>query len=163
MAKGNAWWIVAIAVALLAFVGYGLFAPSPSDEEQIKAALAESLKAGKEGRPGSVLELLSRNFKVNEEQVVGRRDIGQYIRDYKPNIEIRNQTPTVSGDSAEIVSPAKVSISVPPVSIDIRQVTLGFKKEHTTRMLIFPAKDWKLESVTVPEEVVGEVMATAGN
>lgn len=148
---------ILIGVAVIGFVGYGLFAPQPSDEEQIKSALAESLKAGKEGRPGSVLELLSDNFKVNNAQSPGTGAIAKAIRDYRPTIEIANQTPSVVSDQATIKSPATVSVSIPPMSLSIREMTLGFRKEEGRRLLIFPAKSWKLESVTVPDSVVNEI------
>lgn len=151
-----------VGVAALAFVGYGLFAPQPSDEDLIKTALADSLRAGKEGRPGSVLELLSQNFTVNNAGSPGRGAIAKAIKDYKPDIEISNQSPTISGSSARIESPAKVSVSLPPMSLDIRQVNLDFQREDGRRLLFFPARAWKLTNVTVPDEIVNELSAGFG-
>ncbi|HMS54796.1 MAG TPA: hypothetical protein PKA27_05305 [Fimbriimonadaceae bacterium] len=146
-----------LAVLLLAGIGYMIFKPGPSDAELIKAALKDSIEAGKEGRPGSVLDLLSRNFTVNEEFAGGRANIAKFIRESKPNLTIENPEPNVSGVSATIDSPARIELRFPAVGFNVREVNLKFRKESGTSFLIFPTKVWKLESATVPPEVVTEL------
>ncbi|HZH98180.1 MAG TPA: hypothetical protein VEX38_04350, partial [Fimbriimonadaceae bacterium] len=62
---------IVVAVLAVVFLGMayaaGVFG-GPSDKEQIQTALDEAILASKEGRPGGVLDYLSQNFKVNEEQ-----------------------------------------------------------------------------------------------
>lgn len=128
----------------------------PSDGELIDQALTESVAASREGRPGGVLEYLSKNFSVNDEQF-GTRDIAKTIRDLKPNVELESRKPLIAGDSATITSPVRLSVSLPPVSYTISQVTLSFSKEESRKWLIFPAKQWRLTKVEIPAEVVEEV------
>lgn len=146
-------------VVVLVLVGIGIWAfkPGPSDAELIKTALKESIEAGKEGRPGSVLDLLSRNFTVNEEFAGGRANIAKFIRDSKPNLTIEDTEPVVTGETASINSPARIELRFPAVGFNVREVNLKFRKESGTSFLIFPTKVWKLESATVPPEVVSEL------
>src|SRR5205823_5873078 len=122
---------LAIGVGVCALAGIVWFGmrQRPSDAEQIRTALSESIKAGKEGRPGSVMELLGKNFSVNDQVYGTHTNVAQFIRDKKPDIEIADPTPKIDGDTATITSAATVSLSLPQFKIDVRQVTLHFKKE----------------------------------
>lgn len=149
---------VAVGTAVVLLVGLiasGVFG-GPSDRELIEEALTESITASREGRPGGVLEYLSKNFTVNNEQY-GTRDIAKTIRDLKPNVELENRDPLIAGESATITSPVRLSVSLPPVSYTVGQATLVFSKEESRKWLIFPAKQWRLTRVEIPEEVVQDV------
>lgn len=137
-------------VAILTFLGFGLFAPQPSDEALIQVALDEALQAGKEGRPGSVLDLLAEDFAVNGQRFSSGQ-IAERIRKMKPNIEFSNRTPNVNGDAADLTSNVNLSISLPPVKVDIPDVQVKFERENGRRLLFFPAKKWKMTDVQVPE------------
>lgn len=134
----------------------------PSDKELIQTALKESIEASREGRPGGVLEYLSANFTVNSEQY-GTRDIAKTIREMKPHVELERDEPSISGDSATITSPVKLSLSLPPVSYTVGQVTMSFSRETARKWLIFPTTRWRLKGVDVPEQVVEDVRQQFGN
>lgn len=149
-----------VGIAATVAVGGGLVVAGlmggPSDKELIQAALKESIEASREGRPGGVLEYLSASFTVNDEKY-GTRDISRTIKDLKPNVELESTEPLIAGESATITSPVKLSVSLPPVSYTVSQVTLAFSKESATKWLIFPAKKWRLTRIDIPEQVVQEV------
>jgi hypothetical protein len=124
------------------------------DRKMILDALAESIKATKEGRPGGVMDKLSANIKYNNQDVSGNdRDIARYIRDNKPDIVVENTDPDVKGDEATIVSPVTMKLSFLGQSVDkeMKDVTLIFRKEADRDFLIFPTTRWKLAEVRVPD------------
>ena len=147
--------VVAAVVLVVVAMGFGIFG-GPTDEQMIKTALDEAILASKEGRPGGVLELISQKFEVNDEQY-GTRDIAKTIKDLKPNVEIEQPTPTITGDSATIVSPVKLAVSFPPMGTKLSQVTIRFAKENGLKWLVFPTKKWRMIKVEMPESVVEEV------
>ncbi|BBO23002.1 MAG: hypothetical protein AMXMBFR19_02390 [Chthonomonadaceae bacterium] len=145
---------------LAAVIRLVLFANEPSDQALIKAALEDSLQASKEGRPGGVLELLSNQFSVNETLSPSHRDISRYVRDFRPDIEIVQWNPDVRSDSASVRSPAIVKFGF-PVNQEVRisEVELGFEKESGVKWLLIPTKEWKLTSVTIPQEALQELVS----
>jgi hypothetical protein len=149
------------AVAVL--VAFALLTPDPSDQELIKRALEDSIQASKEGRSGSVIELLSRNFTVNEQRVGSFRDVARIIRDQKPDVEIANWQPTVQGDKAEIVTLVTVKLGF-PLRQDVRlaEVRLQFEREPATKWLFVPSKAWKLKNVDVPDSTLGDLSSQFG-
>lgn len=138
-------------LALLGFLGAGLLAPQPSDSELIQKALDEALQAGKEGRPGSMLDLLADDFAVNGQRF-STGQIADRIRKMKPDIDFANRAPTIEGETASLTSDVKLSISLPPLAIDIPQVNVQFQRREAKRLLFFPAHKWEMTDVTVPEE-----------
>jgi hypothetical protein len=129
----------------------------PDDRKLIQDALAESIKASKDGRPGGVLDKLSVNIKYNNQDVSGNdRDIARYIRDNKPDIVVENTEPEVKGDEATIVSPVSMKLSLLGQSMErqMKDVTLIFRKEADREFLIFPTTRWKLAEVRVPDTSV---------
>lgn len=144
-------------VGLLVFLGVGLLSPQPSDEQLIQKALDEALQAGKEGRPGSVLDFLADDFAVNGQRF-SNAQISERIRKMKPNIDFANRTPTVNGDSADLTSNVNLSISLPPLKLDIADVQVKFEREDGRRLLFFPAKKWKMTDVQVPESSYDQIV-----
>ena len=63
------WWSYVVGVVLLLFGGKYVIATyfGPSDEALVKSALAEAVKASKEGRPGGVLDHITDHFKMNSD------------------------------------------------------------------------------------------------
>ncbi len=146
-------------IALLLAIRFALFG-QPSDREQIANALAESIRASKEGRPGGVIEYLSPHFKINEENPGSSQRIGKFIRDNRPDIEVRNTEPVISGDKAEIDTSVKVTVQLlsVPLQQEIPNVKIHFQKESGLRWLVFPVKDWKIASVEAPEVDLSQFM-----
>lgn len=147
--------LVALVVIGGGAIGMGAFG-GPSDEELIKQALDDAILASKEGRPGGVLEFISQKFTVNDEQYADR-DIAKTIKDLRPNVEVENPTPTIQGDRATIVSPVRLSVTLPPVGTKLSQVTIKFERESGFKWLVIPTKKWRMVQVEMPEHVVEEV------
>lgn len=145
--------------AVLVYVGIGFLAPQPSDDELIQTALDEAIQASKEGRPGSVIDLLANDFAVNGERF-STGQIAERIRKMKPNIKFADRTPTISGESANLKSSVALSLAIGP-SMNIDNVEVIFEKRPATRMLFFPTKKWEVTDVNVPEEAF-EQFGSAG-
>lgn len=134
-----------------------LFGDSTSDRDLIQAALKDSIEAGKEGRSGSIVDLLSAEFEVNGYQP-GTREISRMVKEYKPDIEVTAPEPIISGDSAEMNSPVKMTLQFPlSKTFQIEDVKFTFEKEHATTLLIFPAKKWRLRKVELPQDVANQL------
>jgi hypothetical protein len=130
---------------------------APDDKAQIKQALAEAIKASREGRPGSVIDKLSENFKVNGEEP-GSRRIADLIKSSHPDVKIQDSDPLVSGDTAQINSDVTVSADYAGMRFDkdLKGVQLQFKKEASTEWLIFPTSKWHLSAARLSPEQIAE-------
>lgn len=143
--------VIGVVAAILVVLRFGL--QSPSDQELISQALKESIQATKEGKPGGVLEHLSRSLVLNDEANVNRRDIADFIRDIKPDITVHDPKPTVAGERAEIVSDVTLKIGVLGVGIsqNLSNVRIEFGREVGTKWGVFPTKAWRITSVSAPD------------
>lgn len=130
--------------------------PGPSDKERIQTALNESIQASKEGRSGGVLEYLTDQFSINDQDVGNRRQIGAMIRDSKPDVEITRREPEIFDDNAKIVSPVRVKAKMLGQEFDysFEDVTILFKKEPSRAWLVLPTHTWRLDKVYLPEGTV---------
>ena len=154
---------IGLGVLLVFLVGGKVLLSSMGQEDDkalIQKALAESIKASREGRPGGVMDKLSENITFNGQNEGGnQRDIARYIHDSKPEITVDKIEPIVSGEEATIVSPVDITLSLLTVSTTkhLKQVTLVFRKEESRDWLIIPVKRWKLAEVQVPETTVSDL------
>lgn len=133
---------------------------SPDDQTLIRQALDESIKASREGRPGGVMELLSRDLRVNEMPVNVNTQVLQFIRDSKPNVRLENDEAIIAGNEAKIVSPVQVDVKFLAVSrtVHLNEVTLTFHKEEAREWLIIPTKKWRLTKVEAPPSSLYELL-----
>lgn len=130
------------------------------DKTLIQQALADSIQASKEGRPGGVMDKLSDNLKFNGQNEGGNQyEIARYIRSSKPDVIVENTDPVVEGDEAKIVSPVTLTLSLlgQSTSRHMKEVTLVFRKEEATEWLVIPTRRWKLAEVQVPESSVADL------
>lgn len=123
-----------------------------SDRDLIVAALNQSIQAGREGRPGGVLEHLSSNLSVNEQNPGARALIGRMIRDGKPDVQLSNVEPDIRGETATVISAARLRMTVGGMPVDrtFDEVRISFQKETGTRWLVIPSTEWRIVSVSVP-------------
>ncbi len=138
-----------------------LIARPVDDKALIKRALADSVLASREGRPGGVMDKLSDNLKYNDQSVGGSaRDIARYIRTSRPDITVENINPVVTGDEATIISPVtlKVNLLGNPLERRLKDVTIIFRKENDKDFLIIPATRWKLAEVRVSSTSVEDLI-----
>jgi hypothetical protein len=152
MNKGLIAIVVVVIVLILVRVGIGLTAKS-SDSDQIKAALRDSIQASKAGKPGGVTDLLGKDLTVNQESASG--GIGQvsdFIKRSHPDVTFDRVDPIITGNRAEISSPATLDFSIlgQHRTVHLDTVVLVFQKEAATQWFVFPTEKWKLEQVLAP-------------
>jgi hypothetical protein len=150
---------VAAGVVFLAFLGL-TFLGQPSDQQLIKEALEDAVKASRDGRPGGVLDNLSGSLQYNGDDVLDRGAIADYVKRAKPDITIVSPTPVIRGDRAIISSAVDVTMRVGPASVPmhIDQVEITLARESGVRFGLLPTKVWRIRSVTaksVPASSLG--------
>lgn len=154
--------IIAGLLILLIAIKVGISLANPgNDQTMVEEALAESIQASKEGRPGGVLDKISGNLKVNDMDANGNRSqIADFIKKNHPDLTVENKKAVISGDQAEIVSPVTIELSLlgQSRSINIPEVTMIFKKESDMEYLIIPTKKWKLAEVRLPDDSLSQFM-----
>lgn len=154
--------LIYIVVGLLALIvlRVGLIVTNPPDDRKlIQQALADAIKASREGRPGGVLELFSQSLKVNSTEVGdNQRQLANIIRQYKPDVTVTNPTPTITGDEARIVSPVELDLPLLGKR-EMKDVTLIFHREDTTAYLVIPTREWRLTEVRAPESAVADLIS----
>ncbi|MGV3618657.1 MAG: hypothetical protein ACO1SV_25320 [Fimbriimonas sp.] len=146
-----------VLVLLVVRIGISM-ANRPDDQKLIERALAEAVEASKEGRPGGVMDLLSRNLKINNQEVgANGRDIAQFVRDQKPDVDVLEPKAQIIGEEGRIVSPVDVDFGLFGKR-NLKEVTLIFKKEEGTEYLVIPVTKWRLVQVDVPEASISDFM-----
>lgn len=148
-------WPLAVLALIVLSVGgryiYGMINP-PDDKTLIKQALAEAIKASKEGRAGGVIDKLSDNFKINGEEP-GTKQIVDVIRNSHPEVSVADNEPIITEDTAMITSDVSVKGSMiggMSFNQNVKDVQLLFKKEPATEYLIFPTTKWHLSAARIP-------------
>ncbi len=148
-----------LALVLLIVVGFRVLTLTlgqKDDATLIKDSLRQSLEASRKGEPGGVLDLLSNSLTVNGESQSGMTtQVADFIRKQRPEVEVENQQPIVTGDEARITSPVTIKADIPIVgsqTIQMKDVVLTFQKETARSLLIFPVKKWRLTGVTAPSD-----------
>lgn len=141
--------IVAVLILVFSVV---VLATRPSDDELIQEALDRSIAASREGKPGGVFEHLSRSFTYNETAITSRRDVGQYINQLKPDIELSNRAPEISGDTALIMTDVNLEIGILNYrqELTIPGVEIELAKESGTRWGFLPYPQWRVIRVEAP-------------
>ena len=139
-----------VAVLVLGKIGLG-FLHQPDDKTLILEAVKEAQKASREGRPGGVLDFLSvASLKVNDQDATGsRRDIADYIKKQKPDIQFKEVDPKIFGETAIMETSATVKVSLGPISqeVPIPKATINLKKEEDREWFIIPKKSWKITEI----------------
>lgn len=143
-----------VAALIVGRVAIG-FLNQPDDKTLIMNALKEAQTASKEGKPGGVLDFLSSDLTVNQTEATGaKRNIADYIKKMKPDVEFKESEPQVMGESAKLETSAKVTIGILTMtkSFDLPSTVIRFEKEESREWLIIPKKSWKIKSIEVPME-----------
>ena len=146
-------WIVGSSVTVVAGLIVLYFATAPSDEELIDQAIKDSVIASKEGKPGGVLDHLSRSLTFNGMPVSDRSEIAKYVRLARPDVVFGPYTPVVEGDSATVRADVAVKIQFQSLQMDqtVRGVEVELARETGFRWVVFPASKWRIASVSAPE------------
>jgi hypothetical protein len=156
----NSGRVVLIAVvAVLGILGFNLyqtFGRPTTDAQLIDEALERSLRDSKEGKPGSALDLLSKRFSINQNELgYDRASIADYIRKAKPDIEVPERHTRVFGDEARVTSPVNLRME-PLGERAIPEVTMIFQRQDDRAYGIIPVRRWKLVDVRIPDIALAE-------
>jgi hypothetical protein len=145
-------WI-ALGLIALALVGFlaQIYLFRPSDEEQIKQALEQSIEASREGQPGGVLDILLRSATFNDLPIDNRREVADTIRRLRPDLTVYNPEPIIDGDEAVIRSDVRVEFGLGPLpDQEVSNVEIYFEQVPSTVYVIFPINEWKVSRVEAP-------------
>ena len=155
--------LLGLFVALIAgrFI-YGMVA-APTDEVLIKSALDEAIEGSKEGRTGSLVDLISNKFQVNGAGASINK-VADLVRKSRPDVQLKSKTPVIDGNNAQITSDATITASFlgNRQTFTLHDVTLSFKKESATDWLIFPTTKWKLTDVSFSSDQIPVFGGLAG-
>ena len=152
---------VVLALVLLIVVGFRVVTATlgrKDDATLIKDSLRQSLEASRKGEAGGVLDLLSNSITLNGETQSGvTSQVADFIRKQRPDVEVQNQQPIVTGDEARITSPITIKADLPIVgtqSIQMRDVVLTFQRETGRTLLVLPVTKWRLTGITAPPDAL---------
>ena len=161
--KVSPWLPVAALAVIVLVLGYASSRPRTSDSEQIVAALNDSIKASKEGRPGGVLDKLADGFQVNN-QSFSSGQIADFIKKHKPSVSVLQPAPVVTDDDAHIISPVRVSVDFlgSDHGITIPDVDIQFHRESARAWLIFPVSTWHMTKINVPPDALSNLGPLVG-
>ena len=150
--------LIGVSIVAITFLG------AHDDQKDIQEAITKSIKAGKEGSGGGVLEHVSVDLRVNDTSYGGARDISGFVRQYKPEVEIPPITAKVFGDEAQINTNMKLTVGIlgNRTSFPLKDVIISMKKEEDRMWLIFPSKTWKVSQVKIPANSVPEALFSFG-
>ncbi|MBS1717589.1 MAG: hypothetical protein JSS72_07645 [Armatimonadetes bacterium] len=160
-------WQLALG-AVVAFYGFEFLRLNvfgPSDETLIKRAIHTAEQASHDGEPGGVLEILSKNFKVNDVNPGSKPQIMNFIRNSHPDIHVGDGQLTVSDEEARYVAPVSLKIDFMGFNIDrtVPDINLIFEKETEHAFIFLPVKSWKLREVILPKELGVESFLPGGS
>src|SRR5579862_4069605 len=143
--KVSPWFPIGALAVIVLFLGYASTRPKTSDSEQIVAALNESIKASKEGRPGGVLDKLADGFQINN-QTFTSGQIADFIKKRQPTVDVLQPLPVVTDDNAQIVSNVRVTVNIlgGNHAITVPDVDIHFRREDARAWLIFPIHSWHM-------------------
>ena len=138
-----------ILVALLAGIAY---LTTPSDEQLIRQAIADSTQASREGRPGGVAEYLSKSLTINGLEFIDKSQISKVVRLSKPEVTFGQYEPQIDGDEATVNADVALKIDYQGFLFDdtIKGVRVTLKRESGYRWLVFPSPKWRITEVSAP-------------
>jgi hypothetical protein len=131
----------------------------PSDEEQIRAAVAEMRDASLEGRDGGVLEYISDSFELPQGMGspespfnTGRDQVARFIRNAKvSSLEFNTRSVDIQGRTGFANVTAVGSLSYEPFfnNFEFRfpDMQIEFRKETRRRLLLVPDPTWAVVRV----------------
>ena len=140
---------VSAAISLAIAIAWPFF-NRPTDQEMITRAIESAAEASSDGKPGGVLEHLSRSFELNGSTPGSRAEIADYISQFKPDFVIEETDAELDGDNAKVTTKVEIAIMgglggrvvVDPINIHLRRET-GFT-------FIFPTDKWRIVSIEAP-------------
>jgi hypothetical protein len=143
--------IIAISAAVSVLIALAWpFFNRPTDQELITQAIESAAEASSDGKPGGVLEYLSRSFEINGAAPGSRGEIADYISQVQPDFTIDKTDADIDGDNAKVITKVEVAImggmggriNIDPINIHLRR--------ETGWTFIFPTDKWRIVSIEAP-------------
>jgi hypothetical protein len=159
-AKSKLWLGIFVVIGLALAAGFFASIDRRPDDVLIKQALADSIEASREGRPGGVMDFISDQITINTMGGISKAKIAQLIRDNKPSVTVSNQEVKVDsdGETAEMTSDVDVAGEIGMLqakqafNYKFEDVKMTFQKENGRKFLVIPTKVWRLRSVEIPDD-----------
>lgn len=147
---------IGIGVLMLGAAGVLLLGSKVDDQKLIQEAITEAIKAGKDGRPGGVLDNISIDFRINDQDAGSRFQIADYVKKMKPEVQLPPYTAQIFGDEAIITTPMTLNVGILTARTDIplKDVTIKMRKEDARKWLVIPTHRWRVAEVKVPQDAV---------
>ncbi len=141
---------------MLGAAGAILLGSKVDDQKLIQEAITEAIKAGKDGRPGGVLDNISIDFKINDQDAGSRFQIADYVKKMKPEVQLPPYSAQIFGEEAIITTPMTLNVGILTARTDvpIKEVTIKMRKEDARKWLIIPTHRWRVAEVKVPQDAV---------
>jgi hypothetical protein len=151
--------IASSVLLLLAGVFLWSMSTGPSDDVLIAQAIDDSIRASREGRPGGVLDNLSRDLKVQDEDI-DNPAVKNFIENQKPDIELTNKKPVMRGDLAVVTTDVIVTFGLAGMRVPapITGVQIELQKETGFKYFIFPTKKWKIVKIFSSDDGTGNLL-----
>ena len=147
-------WIIGSAIVATGTLVSLFFATTPTDRDLIRQAIEESTEASREGRPGGVLDYLSRSLTFNGMEVrVDRGEIAKYVRLSRPDITFGEFEPVIEGDLATIEADVRIKMDFQSRRLDetVPGVQVRLARESGLRWLVLPGDRWRITEVVAPD------------
>lgn len=145
------WALIIFGIVAVGGILLAVFS-SPPDEELIVQSLQEMADASESGRPGGVLDHLSRSAQFNDIPMDDRGEVADVVRKMKPRVEFGAIEPVISGEQAIVTTPVTIGYGIGPVkgeqTIDDMVITL--RKETGVKWFILPSPVWRVVEVDAP-------------
>jgi hypothetical protein len=153
--------LVITALLVIALLGARFaLVPRQTDDQMVREALTNALKASREGKPGGVLDKLSASFKLNDAPIeFSGAQVADFIKDQKPELTVEEIEPVITGDEARITSPVRLKLGLLGTNFERRipKVTMIFHREVGHVLLLIPTPAWRLTDVQVPESDISDL------
>lgn len=146
----KAHWIgagaAAAAAAALVIAGY---ATEPSDIEKLRRSVAEIEESGREGDPFGFLDELRGDLTFNGKPEASKGEIGQWVKQGKPQIEFLRRVPQIEGDQARLITDVTVAAEWMGMAqgVTFEQVELVWQRETAWKWAVLPVTGWRLAQV----------------
>ena len=147
-------WIIGSAIVAVGALALLFYVTAPSDKDLIRQAIDESTEASREGRPGGVLDYLSRSLTFNGMEVgFDRSEISKYVRLGRPDITFGDFDPVIEGDAATVTADVHIKMSFQSLNLDqtVQGVKVKLARESGLRWLVLPGDKWRITEVVAPD------------
>jgi len=145
-----------LTVAIVLALGVAAFilvqAPAVPDDQQIRNQVEALREAGEHKSTSGVMRLVSEHYHdalmSNPEQLSFLLSRHLFKSDEPVQVQTRDTTVTITGETATSVT--NITVSRGGASVYTGNITLQWKKEESSRLLVIPDHIWRIVSAEYP-------------